>query len=145
MPIPNTISRTLDLPHPQARVWAALTTIEGITGWFGSHAEGVMEPGHDVLMRWEQYGDVSGTLAIKVVDPMSVFAFTWGINGAPEGDPRRTYVEFVLEPTPSGTRLCLTESGFAQLPDEWLAASYEGNTEGWDSELDELVAHLDAA
>ena len=26
MPIPNTITRTLDLPHPQEKVWAALTT-----------------------------------------------------------------------------------------------------------------------
>ncbi len=31
MPIPNTITRTLDLAHPQAKVWAALTTLDGIT------------------------------------------------------------------------------------------------------------------
>jgi hypothetical protein len=84
-------------------------------------------------------------LQIKVVDPMSVFAFAWSVNGAPEGDPRRTYVEFALEPTSAGARLTVTESGFAQLPDEWLATSYEGNAEGWRSELAELVAHLDAA
>jgi hypothetical protein len=39
-------------------------------------------------MRREQYDDGKKTLAIKVVDPMSVFAFCWGISGAPEGDPR---------------------------------------------------------
>ena len=145
MPIPNTITRTLDLAHPQEKVWRALTTLEGITGWFGSHADGEIAPGQDLHMRWEQYDDAQATLAIKVVDPMSVFAFCWGISGAPEGDPRRTYVEFVLEPTASGTRLTVTESGFAQLPDEWLEQSYEGNLEGWRSELAELVAHLDAA
>jgi uncharacterized protein YndB with AHSA1/START domain len=145
MPIPNTITRTLDLAHPQEKVWAALTTTDGIAGWFGSHADGEMAPGHDVRMRWEQYDDAQATLAIKVVDPMSVFAFCWGISGAPEGDPRRTYVEFALEPTASGTRLTVTESGFAQLPDEWLEPSYQGNVEGWRSELDELVAYLDAA
>jgi len=32
MPIPNTITRTLDLAHPQEEVWAALTTLDGITG-----------------------------------------------------------------------------------------------------------------
>jgi hypothetical protein len=32
MPIPNTITRTLELAHPQDKVWAALTTIDGITG-----------------------------------------------------------------------------------------------------------------
>ena len=144
MPIPNTITRTLDLAHPQEKVWAALTTLDGITGWFGSHAVGEMAPGHDVRMRWEQY-DATATLAIKVVDPMSVFAFCWGVSGAPEGDPRQTYVEFVLEPIASGTRLTVTESGFAQLPDEWLEPSYQGNVEGWRSELDELVGYLDAA
>jgi uncharacterized protein YndB with AHSA1/START domain len=145
MPIPNAITRTLDLPHPQEKVWAALATVEGITGWFGSHADGEMEPGHDVRMRWEQYDDAQGTLEIKVVDPMSVFAFTWSINGAPKDDPRRTYVEFALEPTASGTRLRVTETGFAQLPDEWLQPSYQGNVEGWRAELGELVAYLDAA
>ena len=97
MPIPNTITRTLDLAHPQEKVWGALSTLEGLTGWFGTKAEGEVAPGHDVLMRWEQF-DGEQTLAIKVVDPMSVFAYCWGINGAPEGDPRRTYVEFALEP-----------------------------------------------
>jgi uncharacterized protein YndB with AHSA1/START domain len=145
MTIPNTITRTLELAHPQDKVWDALTTIDGITSWFGNQAEGEIAPGHDVVMRWAEHNDHEQTLAIKVVDPMSVFAYAWGINGAPEGDPRRTYVEFALEPTASGTRLTVTESGFAQLPDEWLETTYQGNTEGWRTQLDKLVAHLDAA
>lgn len=145
MTIPNTITRTLDLAHPQQKVWAALTTLDGITGWFGSHAEGEIAPGCDVRMRWEQYDNMENILAIKVVDPMAVFAYCWRINGAPAGDPRRTYVEFTLEPTASGTRLTVTESGFAQLPDEWLESSYEGNVAGWRSELDKLPVYLDAA
>jgi uncharacterized protein YndB with AHSA1/START domain len=144
MPIPNTITRVLDLAHPQHKVWGALSTIEGLTGWFGSKAEGEVAPGHDVRMYWGDQ-DAEGILEVKVVDPMSVFAYCWTISGAPEGDPRRTYVEFALEPTAAGTRLTVTESGFAQLPDEWLEASYQGNTEGWQHELGELVAYLDAA
>jgi uncharacterized protein YndB with AHSA1/START domain len=144
MPIPNAITRTLDLAHSQEKVWGALTTLEGLTSWFGNQADGEVAPGHDVHMRWEQ-DNMESTLAIKVIDPMSVFAYAWGINGAPEGDPRRTYVEFALEPTPAGTRLTVTESGFAQLPDEWLEQSYQGNTEGWRAELGELVTYLDAA
>ena len=145
MPIPNAITRTLDLAHPQEKVWAALTTIDGITGWFGSHADGEFVPGHTVRMRWEQPATMEAALAIKVVDPMSVFAYSWGVNGAPAGDPRQTYVEFALEPTTAGTRLTVTETGFAQLPDEWLEASYQGNVEGWRSELAKLPAYLDAA
>lgn len=145
MPIPNAITRTLDLAHPQAKVWGALTTLDGLTAWFGSAAEGEVTPGHDVRMRWADHGDGAQTLAVKVVDPMSVFAFCWGIAGAPDGDPRRTYVEFALAPTSAGTRLTVTESGFAQLPDEWLASAYQGNVEGWRAELGELAAYLDAA
>jgi uncharacterized protein YndB with AHSA1/START domain len=144
MTIPNAITRTLELAHPQEKVWAAVATLDGITGWFGDHVDGEMTPGHDVHMRWEE-NDMKSVLSIKVVDPMSVFAYSWGINGAPEGDPRQTYVEFALEPTASGTRLTVTESGFAQLPDEWLEASYQGNTAGWRAELGDLVAYLDAA
>lgn len=145
MPIPNAITRTLDLPHPQEKVWAALTTLDGLTGWFGSHAEGDVIPGGEVRMRWQQYDDHAVTLDVKVVDPMSLFAYCWPVAGAPADDPRRTYVEFTLAPGGSGTMLTVTESGFAQLPDEWLDSTYNGNTAGWRSELGELVDYLAAA
>ena len=145
MPIPNTITRTLDLPHAQEKVWAALTTTKGLAGWFGSHADGDVKPGGSVKMRWEQYDNAQVVLDIKVVDPMSLFAYCWPVNGVPEGDPRQTYVEFRLEPSGAGTVLTMTESGFAQLPDDLLDKSYSGNTDGWKSELGELVAYLDAA
>jgi hypothetical protein len=96
-------------------------------------------------MRWEQFrqrhehaGDQGrrADVAVRVL---------LGDSGAPAGDPRQTYVEFRLETISAGTRLTVTESGFAQLPDEWLEASYQGNTEGWRRELDEQSAYLDAA
>jgi hypothetical protein len=39
----------------------------------------------------------------------------------------------------------LVETGFAQLPDDVYRRAYDGNTNGWASELSELVAYLDAA
>jgi hypothetical protein len=39
----------------------------------------------------------------------------------------------------------VVESGFAQLPEDSHRKAYDGNTEGWARELDELVAYLDAA
>ena len=65
--------------------------------------------------------------------------------GLPDDDPRRTYVEFTLEPFAAGTRLTVVESGFAQLPEDAHSASFDGNTRGWASELGELVDYLDAA
>ena len=44
-----------------------------------------------------------------------------------------------------GTRLTVVETGFAQLPEDDYRKVYDGHTEGWASELGELVGYLDAA
>ncbi len=84
------------------------------------------------------------SMRVERVDEPTVFGFAWGINGLPDDDPRRTYVEFTLEPTGSGTRLTVVESGFAQLRDDSYRKAFDGNTEGWAHELGELVEYLDA-
>jgi uncharacterized protein YndB with AHSA1/START domain len=38
MPIPDRIERTIDLAQPPQRVWEALTSAEGLGGWFGDRA-----------------------------------------------------------------------------------------------------------
>lgn len=83
-------------------------------------------------------------MRIERVEEPRVFGFTWGIYGLPDDDPRRTYVEFTLAPTRSGTRLTVVETGFAQLPEDAHRKAFDGNTEGWASELAELVEYLDA-
>ena len=84
-------------------------------------------------------------MRVERVEETAVFGFTWRLPDLPEDDPRRTYVEFTLEPSGSGTRLTVVESGFAQLPEDAYRKAYDGNTQGWASELGELVAYLDAA
>jgi uncharacterized protein YndB with AHSA1/START domain len=84
-------------------------------------------------------------MRVERVEEPSVFGFTWQIYGLPEDDPRRTYVEFTLEPVGAGTRLTVVETGFAQLPDDVHGKAHDGNTRGWASELGELVDYLDAA
>ena len=39
MTFPDTIERTLELAQPPERVWAALTTADGLGTWFGHRAE----------------------------------------------------------------------------------------------------------
>ncbi|WP_215543135.1 SRPBCC domain-containing protein [Amycolatopsis sp. CA-230715] len=142
MTVPDRIERQIELAHRPEAVWAALTTAEGLGGWFGSEADVDLRPGGEAHVRW---GDEhSATLWIQVVEPPSRFAYTWAIYGLPESDPRRTYVEFTLVPDGDGTRLTVVETGFAQLPDE-LKATYDGNVSGWRKELGELVDYLDAA
>ncbi|WP_084964981.1 SRPBCC domain-containing protein [Thermoactinospora rubra] len=142
MTFPDRIERTIQLAHPPERVWAALTTAEGLGTWFGQRAEIDLRVGGQAKLTWDS-GDTA-TLTIERLEPPRVFGFTWPIYGLPEGDPRRTYVEFTLEPAGAGTALTVVESGFAQLQDaEAHKVAYSGNTKGWTNELGELVAYLD--
>jgi len=143
MAFPDRIERTVEIAHPPATVWAALTTAEGLGAWFGNEAEIDLRPGGSAQMRWTS-GDRADMRVERVEEP-TVFGFTWHIYGLPEDDPRRTYVEFTLEPVGAGTRLTVVESGFAQLPDDEHGKAFGGNTDGWQNELGELVAYLDAA
>jgi uncharacterized protein YndB with AHSA1/START domain len=144
MSFPDRIERTVELAHPPATVWAALTTAEGLAGWFGNEATIDLRPGGAAWMRWTGEGFTANMRVERVEEPR-VFGFTWHIYGLPDDDPRRTYVEFTLEPVAAGTRLTVVESGFAQLTDDAHRKAYDGNTDGWAKELGELAGYLDAA
>ena len=143
MGFPDRIERTVPIAHPPEKVWAALTTAEGLGAWFGNEATIDLRPGGSARMRWA--GGSTVEMRVERVEEPTVFGFTWPIYGLPEDDPRRTYVEFTLESAGQGTRLTVVETGFAQLPEDAYRKAYGGNTEGWAKELGELADYLDAA
>jgi uncharacterized protein YndB with AHSA1/START domain len=143
MAFPDRIERTVQIAHPPRKVWAALTTAEGLGTWFGNQATVDLRSGGSAELMWDS-GD-KAELRIERIEEPVVLGFTWHIHGLGDDDPRRTYVEFTLEPVGSGTRLTVVESGFAQLAEDAYRGAYDGNVEGWAKELDELVAYLDAA
>ena len=143
MGFPDRIERTVEVAHPPGKVWAALTTAEGLGAWFGNEATIDLRPGGAARMSWTD--GPTHDLRVERVEEPTVFGFTWHIEGLPEDDPRRTYVEFTLEPVGAGTRLTVVESGFAQMPEDAFRVAFDGNTRGWASELGELVDYLDAA
>jgi uncharacterized protein YndB with AHSA1/START domain len=142
MGFPDRIERTLDVAHPPQRVWAALTTAEGLASWFGQEVTIDLRPGGSLKMSWSD-GPTEHMRVERVEEP-TVFGFTWPIHGLPDDDPRRTYVEFTLEPVGTGTRVRMVETGFAQLSDPNRRSEFDAHTEGWIRELGELVAYLDA-
>jgi uncharacterized protein YndB with AHSA1/START domain len=144
MAFPDRIERTVEIAHSPVKVWAALTTAEGLGAWFGDKTASIdLRPGGSAQMSWTN--GFTADMRIERVEEPTVFGFTWHINGLPDDDPRRTYVEFTLEPVGAGTRLTVVESGFGQLPEDAYRKAYDGNTEGWASELGELVDYLNAA
>ncbi|HWG28185.1 SRPBCC domain-containing protein [Actinospica sp.] len=142
MGFPDRIERTVDLAHRPAKVWTALTTADGLGAWFGQQATIDLRPGGAGQMKFGN--GHTAQMRVERVEVQTVFGYTWHIYGLPEDDPRRTYVEFTLEPTAVGTRLTVVESGFAQLSAEAHDTAFNGNTQGWASELGELVEYLDA-
>jgi uncharacterized protein YndB with AHSA1/START domain len=143
MGFPDRIERTVEIAHPPSKVWAALTTADGLAAWFGNEASIDLRPGGSARMRWTD--GFTANMRVERVEEPTVFGFTWHIYGLPADDPRRTYVEFTLEPSGAGTRLRVVETGFAQLSTDEHHTAYDGNTKGWASELGELVGYLDAA
>ncbi|NEW37351.1 ATPase [Nocardia cyriacigeorgica] len=143
MGFPDRIERTVELAHPPQKVWAAITTAEGLGTWFGNEARIDLRPGGEAWMRWDE-GD-SQDLRVERVEEPRIFGFTWPIYGLAADDPRRTYVEFTLEPVGDHTRLTVVETGFAQLDGEAHKTAHSGNVDGWMKELGELVTYLDAA
>lgn len=143
MAFPDRIERTVELAHPLDKVWVALTTADGLSAWFGKEATIDARPGGAGRMTFAS--GLSVQMRVERVEEPHVFGFTWQIPDLPDDDPRRTYVEFTLEPVGAGTRLRVVETGFAQLPDDTRRMDYDSHAEGWATELGDLATYLDAA
>jgi len=143
MSFPDRIERSIHLPRPPHEVWPALTTAEGLGAWFGESATIELTPGGAATMTFG--GGMTVEMRVERVEEPTAFAYTWRVPGLPDDDPRRTYVEFTLEPDLGGTLLRVVETGFAQLPVDTRQATYDSHQEGWERELGELADHLDGA
>ena len=143
MSFPDRIERTVALSRSPREVWEALTTADGLSAWFGREASIDLRPGGAATMTFA--GGMTVEMRVERVEEPAVFAYTWRLPDLPDHDPRRTYVEFTLEPDGHGTLLRVVESGFAQLPEGSYRKAFDENTEGWASELGELAEYLDAA
>jgi len=139
------IEQTLDLPFSQERVWRAITSPEELSRWFGDKV--TLEPaaGSEINFIWHEHGTSSGV--VEVYDPPNQFAYRWRAHGVDESEPvapnNSTLVTFTLTPTTVGTHLELVETGFASLPKAIRENSHRENTEGWKTELGELVEYLE--
>jgi uncharacterized protein YndB with AHSA1/START domain len=140
---PDRIERTLTLARAPREVWEAITTADGLSAWFGERANIDLRPGGAATMTFA--GGMTVDMRVERVEAPAVFAYTWRLPDLPESDPRRTYVEFTLEPEGDGTLLRVVESGFAQLPVDTRRETYDSHSEGWSRELAELAAHVDGA
>jgi uncharacterized protein YndB with AHSA1/START domain len=143
------IEKQIDLNAPVERVWKALTDHEQFGQWFlvridqpfavGQPSTGRMTyPGFE-HMPWEA--------EIVALEEPSYFAFRWPpyygeIDVDTSADPW-TLVEFRLEPAGEGTRLTLSESGFAALPPDRAPLAFRGNEGGWEEQARNIRAYVE--
>jgi uncharacterized protein YndB with AHSA1/START domain len=144
------IEKAIELSAPLARVWRALTDHKEFGIWFRVELEGpfvvgqisrgrTTYPGYEG-MRWEAM--------IVAMEPERLFAFKWCPY---EHDDDRdlsqmphTLVEFRIEPTSTGTRLVISESGFDALPDDKRRLdALRSNTQGWEEQMRSLAAYAE--
>jgi uncharacterized protein YndB with AHSA1/START domain len=140
MAFPDRIERTVTLTRAPYEVWQALTTADGLSAWFGERATIDLRPGGVATMTFA--GGMTVDMRVERVEEPTVFGYTWRLPDLPEDDPRRTYVEFTLEPHGDGTVLRVVETGVAQLPVDTRRDTYDSHSEGWSRELAELAEHL---
>src|SRR5258708_15248884 len=103
MGFPDRIERTVELAHPPGKVWAALTTADGLAAWFGDEAAIDLRPGGSARMTWT--GGPTAEMRVERVEEPAVVRVTLGLYGLPEDDPRRNYLRFPTEPARAGHRL----------------------------------------
>jgi uncharacterized protein YndB with AHSA1/START domain len=130
------IEKTIELKAPVSRVWRALTDYREFGAWFRAELEGpfvgqvtrgrVTYPGYEHL-RWEA--------TVQKIEPERLFCFTWHPYAVEPGrdysKESPTLVEFTLEPTKTGTRLRVVESGFDKLPANRRDEAFRMNEGGW--------------
>ena len=138
------IQQTLEFPFPPERVWRAITIPEELTRWFSDKATIEPVPGGAITLEWEGHPVSEGL--VEIFEPHHTFAFRWRANDvSPSGEltpENSTLVTFSLTPTAAGSRLEVTETGFAALPPHLRSKVYQENDGGWNYELGELVDYL---
>lgn len=140
----DAISRETRIAASPQRVWDVVTRAEHVGRWFGdAGAELDLRPGGLLRLHFAEHGTYLGR--VEEVVPIDLFSFRWA--RPQDTEPRAgnsTLVEFRLQPDGDGTRLVVTERGFASLDgtvDE--RERYRmGNVRGWEEVTGALVRYL---
>jgi uncharacterized protein YndB with AHSA1/START domain len=139
------VRRTIRIAAPIEKVWSAVTEPAHISKWFGQAVLDGAGVGARGSLTFPDYGAVP--LRIEAIDEPRMVSYRWGNDDAlgelaDEVDPEHSTVfTFTLETVGDATQLTVVETGFETTSDP--ASNLESHREGWDAELDKLVALLE--
>lgn len=143
------IEKTIELAAPVSRVWHALTDHVEFGQWFRVKLDGPFKPGAVVTgkMTFPGYELYPWRATVVCMEHETLFSFRWHDydekSGKDVSDQPTTLVEFRLESIGGrSTRLSITESGFAAIPDPRRLDVLRDNTDGWNIQAEHLIAHV---
>jgi uncharacterized protein YndB with AHSA1/START domain len=145
------IEKTIELNAPVSRVWRALTDYKEFGTWFRSKLEGPFVAGKVARGRVTKpgYEHVVWEATVQKIEPERLFSFTWhpyAVDASKDYSAETpTLVEFMLEPTATGTLLRVVESGFDKLPADRRDEAFRMNEGGWAIQLTNIAEYLDDA
>lgn len=143
MTAPDKIEHEVDINASVARVWELVTDPGWWVGDGDRSGQSRSRDGDFEVIEDPKYGRFP--VRVETAEPPNYISYRWAsaFPGATPGDGNSTLVEFRLsERDGGGTRLRVTESGFAtlDLPDEDRAKRFDDNVGGWKMQLDVLKA-----
>jgi uncharacterized protein YndB with AHSA1/START domain len=148
VPAMDRIEKVIEIPAPVSRVWRALTDHREFGDWFRVRLDGPFEPGavSSGSMTYPGYEGWPWLATVEKMEPERYFSFRWHDHDPKSARPLAgqptTLVEFRLQPVGGGTRLTITESGFASLTDARRIEAMRSNTEGWNIQAQNIARHV---
>jgi len=142
------IEKSVVLPATCSRVWRALTDVREFNKWFGVEltepfTPGAVVSGHITNVGYEH---LAMTVRVETIEPERAFSFRWHPNAIDMSidysTEATTLVTFTLDEVPEGTRLVVTESGFDALPASRRLQAFDGNSKGWEAQMQSIAKYL---
>ncbi len=143
----DAIERSIRIDAPREKVWAALIDSGAFGTWFRCRFDGPFVVGERLGAEITGYGMEGTPFWIVPVEiaPPERFAFDWPIDeGDDSASASTTRVTFALSDEDGGTLVTVTESGFAALPAGIAERKYPENGQGWEIQLENIRAHVEA-
>ena len=144
---PDIISKDILISAPAETVYRVITEPDQVARWFADAADLDPAPGGEGTLTFEDRATtqrMAVKLTVQDAEPPHRFAFRWDYpDGEQPREDNSLLVEFTLTAEGDGTRLRVTESGFAALhrPGQDLAGYYEAHDKGWDTHLASLQGY----
>jgi uncharacterized protein YndB with AHSA1/START domain len=145
---PDTIEKQILIDAPAEIVYRVITEADQITQWFTAAADLDPVPGSEGSLTFADRATSQRTavkLTVQAAEPPHRFAFRWAYpDGEQPHEGNSLLVEFTLTPEGTGTRLRVTETGFAALgkPEQDKADYYQDHDKGWDTHLASLQNYV---